>query len=310
MSGSFPELAALFRHSNRIVALTGAGVSTASGIPDYRSPGRPPHTPITHQTFVSRPEARQRYWARSMLGYATMAKAKPNLAHVSLAHGHRVGRLHAIVTQNVDGLHQRAAAAVGGQSAMPVCELHGSIHEVVCLSCTSVVSREALQGRLCSLNPQHHLHYLHHLHDAARPDGDVALAEAAYSSFVVPDCEVCGGVLKPHVTMFGDSLNPVTRALAERVLDEADGLLVAGTSLQVLSALRLVRAAHERGLPVGLVNRGPVREPHTIHVHVDAMLEPVLADLFDLPHQQRKQAHAAHAPLHMPAAAVLGADAP
>lgn len=230
-----------------LVVLTGAGLSTDSGIPDYRGPGSPPRRPMTYQEFVSGPEAQQRYWARSHLGWGRMRRAEPNEGHRALA------RLQPglLITQNVDGLHE----AVGTPRLVA---LHGRIADVVCLGCRRTSPRAALHERMTALNPD-----WHERHPAVRinPDGDVELEDTA--GFAVPTCEECGGVLKPDVVFFGENVpkDRVERCYAAvDALPEQDGaLLVVGSSLTVMSGLRFVRRAAQLGVPVVIVNRGETR---------------------------------------------------
>jgi NAD-dependent SIR2 family protein deacetylase len=230
-----------------LVVLTGAGLSTDSGIPDYRGPGAPTRTPMTFQEFVSGPVAQQRYWARSHLGWSRMRRAEPNDGHRALA---RVDP-ELLITQNVDGLHERAASR-------RMVALHGRIAEVVCLPCRAVSTRSALHERLTELNPG-----FAERHRAAdvRPDGDVELDDTA--DFVLAGCAGCGGVLKPHVVFFGENV-PVQRvercyAAVDALVETGGALLVAGSSLTVMSGLRFVRRAAKAGTPVVIVNRGVTR---------------------------------------------------
>ncbi|MGH3330334.1 MAG: NAD-dependent protein deacetylase [Nocardioidaceae bacterium] len=233
--------------SHRFVALTGAGISTDSGIPDYRGPGSPARTPMTYQEFVSGPASQQRYWARSHLGWSRMRRAVPNAGHEALARLEQQGRLRQLITQNVDGLHEQA-----GSSSL--CALHGRIADVVCLSCRARTSRQALHRRMVSLNPGFDEQ---HAGAVVRPDGDVELSDTG--RFRVPQCDRCDGVLKPDVVFFGEN---VPKERVQRCLDaveSAEALLVAGSSLTVLSGFRFVRHAHKLGLPIVIVNRGATR---------------------------------------------------
>ena len=230
-----------------LVVLTGAGLSTDSGIPDYRGPGSPARMPMTYQEFVSGPEAQQRYWARSHLGWGRMKGADPNAGHVALA------RLdpELLITQNVDGLHEQAGSR-------RLVALHGRIADVICLGCRSTSPRAALQARLAELNPEY---AERHGGVEVRPDGDVELDDTA--DFVVPGCSSCGGVLKPDVVFFGENV-PVARvercyAAVDALLDTDGALLVAGSSLAVMSGFRFVRRAARAGVPVVIVNRGETR---------------------------------------------------
>ncbi len=230
-----------------LVVLTGAGLSTDSGIPDYRGPGAPPRMPMTYQEFVSGPQAQQRYWARSHLGWGRMKRAEPNPGHLAVA------RLdpELLITQNVDGLHEQAGSR-------RLVALHGRISDVVCLGCRATWPRRGLQERLATLNPgfaERHAAVL------ARPDGDVDLEDTA--GFVVPGCAACGGMLKPDVVFFGENV-PAARVEqcyeAVDALPEIDGaLLVTGSSLTVMSGFRFVRRAARAGTPVVIVNRGATR---------------------------------------------------
>lgn len=243
---AYADALALLRE-RPLVVLTGAGLSTDSGIPDYRGPGAPDRTPMTYQEFVSGPAARQRYWARSHLGWGRMGGAEPNPGHRALA------RLapELLITQNVDGLHERAGTP-------RLVALHGRIADVVCLDCRAGSSRATLQERLAELNPGF---AERHAAAASRPDGDVDLDETA--GFVVPGCAGCGGVLKPDVVFFGENVPPprVARCYAAvEALAECEGvLLAAGSSLTVMSGLRFVRRAARAGTPVVIVNRGTTR---------------------------------------------------
>jgi NAD-dependent SIR2 family protein deacetylase len=233
--------------SRPLVVLTGAGLSTDSGIPDYRGPGSPDRTPMTFQEFASGPAAQQRYWARSHLGWARMRRAEPNAGHRALA------RLDPdlLITQNVDGLHE----ASGSRRLVA---LHGRIADVVCLSCRATSAREALQQRLEAANPGY---AERHAAAAVRPDGDVDLDDT--DDFVVPGCPDCGGVLKPDVVFFGENVPPprVERCYAavDRLAEVDGALLVAGSSLTVMSGFRFVRRAAKAAVPVVIVNRGATR---------------------------------------------------
>lgn len=240
-----------FLDGRPLVILGGAGLSTDSGIPDYRGPGSTARSPMTFQEFVSGPEAQQRYWARSHLGWARMRDAEPNAGHAALARVEAAGALGLLITQNVDGLHESA-----GSRALVA--LHGRIAEVVCLGCREVTARSRLQQRMSELNPGH----LERFSDVlVRPDGDVELDHTR--DFVVPPCASCGGVLKPHVVFFGENVprERVERSYAavDALADQDGALLVAGSSLTVMSGLRFVRRAASLGVPVVIVNRGATR---------------------------------------------------
>ncbi len=250
---SYAADAALDLLSSRpLVVLTGAGLSTDSGIPDYRGPGSPARAPMTFQEFASGPQARQRYWARSHVGWALMGGAAPNPGHRALASlDSDADVLRLLITQNVDGLHEKAGSR-------RLVALHGRIAEVVCLGCAAVTPRADLQERMSALNPEH----LRRATAAeARPDGDVELEDT--EDFAVPPCSSCGGDLKPHVVFFGENV-PGERveqcyaAIAE-LADTRGAVLVAGSSLTVMSGLRFVRRAASLGVPIVIVNRGVTR---------------------------------------------------
>ena len=242
----------------RTVVLTGAGLSTDSGIPDYRGPGAPVRMPMTYQDFVAGVHQQRRYWARAHVGWARMGSAEPNGGHRALARLEQHGQVPFLITQNVDGLHEQA-----GQRSMVA--LHGRISEVVCLDCGGRTHRTQMQQRLGEANPGW---VEAHAEVATRPDGDVELDETA--AFVVPPCDGCGGRLKPHVVFFGENVPKDRVARCFAALDEADALLVAGSSLTVMSGLRFVRYAAKAGLPVVILNRGLTRGDDLASVKVEA----------------------------------------
>jgi NAD-dependent SIR2 family protein deacetylase len=251
-----------------LVALTGAGLSTDSGIPDYRGPGAPVRMPMTYQEFLSGPVPQQRYWARSHLGWARMGHAEPNAGHRAMA------RLDPdlLITQNVDGLHEAAGSR-------QVVALHGRVSEVVCLGCGRITPRAALQARLAELNAGW---LAEHASAAMRPDGDVELEET--DGFVVPGCDDCGGLLKPHVVFFGENV-PAERVArcyaAVEALGEDGVLLVAGSSLTVMSGLRFVKRAARAGTPVVIVNRGTTRGDDHAAYTLGVGCSEFLTDLVD-----------------------------
>jgi NAD-dependent deacetylase sirtuin 4 len=263
--GSVDDAVAALR-GRRLVALTGAGCSTDSGIPDYRGPGTRDRArnPVQYRAFLDDAGARQRYWARSMLGWPRFSAAAPNDGHRAFVDLERAGALRGLITQNVDRLHHAAGSA-------RVVELHGALAEVVCLGCGAIEAREALQDRLLRLNPRW---------DAdveLAPDGDAELAQV--DGFRVAPCLACGGVLKPRVVFFGENVPRPTVDAAFALLDEGDALLVAGSSLTVYSGFRFVRRAVERGVPVVIVNLGPTRGDPLATVCVDAPLGATLPAL-------------------------------
>ncbi len=256
-------------HGRRTVVLTGAGLSTDSGIPDYRGPDSPPRSPMTYQEFVSGRVAQQRYWARSHVGWQRMGLARPNPGHTATAKLQRAGMVHGLITQNVDGLH-------GEAGARPVIDLHGRIDEVLCLSCRDVTPRVELHERLTDLNPDAG----NRSDVSTAPDGDVELEDTA--GFVLADCRFCAGPLKPHVVFFGENVPPERVVLSFRAVDEADAILVAGSSLTVMSGLRFVRHAARRGIPIVIVNRGVTRGDPLAALRVDAGCSETLSALADL----------------------------
>ncbi|MBC3193225.1 NAD-dependent protein deacetylase [Pseudonocardia sp. C8] len=260
----------------RLVALTGAGLSTDSGIPDYRGPGSRPRNPMTYDEFVSGERARRRYWARSHVGWARMRRADPNPGHRALAALEAAGIVEGLITQNVDGLH----AAAGHRA---VIDLHGRIDEVVCLGCGRVSAREELAARLTALNPG--FTEAHSAEVETAPDGDAAVEIT--DGFRVAPCTRCGGSLKPHVVFFGENVpkERVSRcyALVGSLTPHDGALLVAGSSLTVMSGLRFVRAARGAGVPVVIVNRGATRGDVLADVRVDAGCSEVLGALAALP---------------------------
>ena len=256
----------------RVFALTGAGVSTASGIPDYRDDRgewkrRPP---VMIQAFRSDEAVYRRYWARAFAGWPRFISAAPNGAHHAFAAWEAAGTLAQLVTQNVDGLHQRAGSRA-------VIDLHGRLDVVVCLGCDARSDRSSLQLAMTAGNPRWQPHA------RTAPDGDADISLAAIDSFVAPRCGDCGGLLKPDVVFFGENV-PVDRvALTHQALRGADALLAAGTSLMVYSGFRFVRTAAELGLPIAIVNRGQTRADQfaelKIEVDVGAALRAAVVTL-------------------------------
>jgi len=263
------DLREFARRNRRLVALTGAGCSTESGIPDYRDERgewkRSP--PIQLREFLADGRARQRYWARSLRGWPVVAAAQPNAGHRALARLESQGFVAQVITQNVDGLHQRAGSRA-------VIDLHGRLDEVVCLECDAVRTRAALQTELEDLNPQ-----LATQTATLAPDGDADLHDVDYGRFRVPECGDCGGVLKPRVVFFGESVpRPRVDEAVER-LKQADALLVVGSSLMVWSGFRFARLARELGLPIAIVNLGRTRADDLASLHVRAPCGEALAGL-------------------------------
>jgi len=254
-----------------VLVLSGAGLSTESGIPDYRGPtGRArPATPMTYAEFTGQPAARQRYWARSHRGWQAIVRAQPNDGHRAVAALQRRGLLAGIITQNVDGLHQAAGA-------YPVIELHGGLERVICLACRAISERDELHGRLVELNPG----VAAAAGGLVKPDGDLDLDEAAVAGFRLVDCLDCGGgPLKPDVVFFGENVPAGRVAACYELLERSRLLLVLGSSLTVASGFRFVRRADRLGIPVAIVNQGATRGDPYARLKVDAPLGETLSAL-------------------------------
>lgn len=253
----------------RLLVITGAGCSTAAGIPDYRDENGTwkRKEPMRYQLFVGDALARRRYWARSMLGWRTMAHAQPTAAHHALAQLERAGRIELLVTQNVDGLHQAAGSA-------KVVDLHGRIDTVCCLGCGARSPRRALQEELMARNPA----WLA-LDARSLPDGDADLEELDFAAFDVPDCPHCGDLLKPDVVFFGEGVPRERVAAVRDALAQADAVLVVGSSLMVYSGYRFVEEAVAAGKPVAAVNRGRTRADALLELKVEADVGAALKTL-------------------------------
>ncbi len=256
----------------RAVVLTGAGCSTESGIPDYRGPSgvMRAREPMRYQEFVRSPAGRQRYWARSAVGWGRFARAKPNAGHHAMAALELAGHVHGVITQNVDGLHSHAGSR-------NVVELHGSLHRTRCLHCARLVDRASVQARIALENPG----FLDETVEARElaPDGDVHLSPEDIARFVAPACEACGGPMKPDVVFFGENVPEHTTRAAWSLLGEAQALIVAGSSLAVYSGYRFVKAAADRNLPVIIVNLGLTRgDPHAT-LRIDASVGATFTSL-------------------------------
>ena len=241
----------------RVAVLTGAGVSTDSGIPDYRGEGAPVRTPMTFQAFLASERARKRYWAGSHLGWRSFGSAQPNSGHLALAELEAHGVVSGVVTQIVDGLHRRAGSR-------HVVELHGGMDRVLCLTCGQHYARQAIAERLGELNPAIDLE------TAIRPapDGDVEIDDV--DAIEIPDCTVCGGILKPDVVFFGEFVPSDTFRAASTLVQTADTLVVAGSSLVVNSGIRLIELARRRRVPIIVVNRGITKGDSRAAVKIDA----------------------------------------
>jgi NAD-dependent SIR2 family protein deacetylase len=258
----------LARHDN-VMVLTGAGISTASGIPDYRDRMgvRRGKAPVEGPAFRGNEAVRRRYWSRSMLGYPRLAGSQPNAAHRAIAALQAGGRLGTVVTQNVDGLHQQAGSG-------DVIELHGNIHGVVCLACGTRFSRRAVQDTLERQNPA-----LAQADVTVLPDGDAQFEPDALAEFHIPACAACGGMLQPDVVFFGDGVPRERAARAEAALARADALLVVGSSLVVFSGYRFCREAALSGKPVAAINQGVMRADSLLQFKLESSCEIALPAL-------------------------------
>ena len=265
---SVREIAGLIA-AGGVVVLSGAGLSTESGIPDYRGPTGLARRaePMTYQAFTGAPAARQRYWARSHLGWRHIARATPNRGHHAVADLQRRGLLSGIITQNVDGLHQQAGAR-------DVIELHGSLGRVICLGCGERTPRDELDQRLRAANPAWDAQVR-----LVNPDGDAALDDGATDQFQVVDCLHCAGALKPDVIFFGENVPPGRVADCYALVSAARALLVLGSSLTVMSGYRFVRHAARAGIPVAIINQGVTRGDAQAMLTLNAPLGPTLATL-------------------------------
>jgi NAD+-dependent protein deacetylase sirtuin 4 len=253
----------------RVVVLTGAGVSTESGIPDYRSPEASARArrPIHGPEFLRSAAIRRRYWARAMLGWESFRQARPGPAHLAIARLEACGIVTRVITQNVDRLHHAAGSRA-------VIELHGALAEVSCLACGTLEDRDVVQARMLDANRTWGDRALR-----LAPDGDADLSDDAIAGFEVPACLCCGGPLKPRVVFFGENVPCAIVEEAFASIDEANAVLVAGTSLAVFSGYRFLRRAAERGIPIAVVNRGPVRGEELATIKIDASTGATLAEL-------------------------------
>ncbi|MBT8146086.1 MAG: NAD-dependent protein deacetylase [Gammaproteobacteria bacterium] len=257
----------------RLLVLTGAGCSAASGIPTYRDNKGDwqRSNPITHQDFISRVASRQRYWARSFVGWPPVRDAQPNSAHQALAELEEKGVVGLLVTQNVDRLHQKAGHA-------QVIDLHGRLDQVVCLSCDHIISRQEMQQQLTASNPQ--------LAETPAswtlaPDGDADVADSLVERLQVPACRFCGGLLKPNVVFFGDSVKRDLVAHIADQLEASDGLLVVGSSLMVFSGYRFCRHAAQHNKPIACINAGKTRADELFQLKLEMDCGEALSTLAD-----------------------------
>ena len=251
----------------RTLVLTGAGISTSSGIPDYRGAGRVQKHPLTFDEFMGSKANQARYWARSYVGWHRIASAEPNPGHLALSEAEQLSKIFHIITQNVDGLHQKAGSK-------NVVELHGRLDRVLCTGCGDILARSELDGRIHALNPN--FRDLENVEFS--PDGDAEVEPPR--DFQVPSCGVCGSHYKPDVVFFGEQVPKTRVEKAENLIVEAEAILVAGSSLTVNSGLRLVKQAKKRELPVVIVNLGETKADSFADVKLNASTTDVLRELF------------------------------
>lgn len=249
----------------RVSILTGAGVSTDSGIPDYRGQGAPVRNPMSFQSFLANHASRQRYWAGSHLGWRRFSAAGPNAGHRAIAQLEDAGVVNGVVTQNVDGLHLQAGSR-------RVVDLHGSLDRVRCLTCGQLFDRGSIAERLTRENP-----WLEADDLPLNPDGDVSVEFT--DEMIVPECTVCGGMLKPEVVFFGEFVPVEKFTEARAIVESSQALIVAGSSLVVNSGLRLVEVATRRRLPVIIVNRGQTKGDRRATLRIEAGTTEVLSAL-------------------------------
>ena len=253
-----------------IAVLTGAGISTDSGIPDYRGEGtkKRARSPLQYKQFVSEETHRKTYWSRSILGWPKIRACVPNISHKILTKLEEQGRLTGLITQNVDRLHTKAGSK-------DVVELHGALAEVICLDCRRISERDVFQNRLLKMNPS----WMPHVEGIA-PDGDIDLKNADTSNFGIPACVSCGGVIKPHVVFFGENVVKDTLDKAWRIFHEAKVLLVVGSSLAVYSGYRFAKEAHKMGKPMVIINIGENRADDLSTVKIAKDIQNTLKNIF------------------------------
>ena len=268
-TATLAELSALLRQHRPWTVLTGAGISTGSGILDYRDERgawkRP--APVQFQDFMAHASTRQRYWARSLAGWPVFSQAQPNAAHAALAQLEQAGWVQAVITQNVDGLHQQAGSR-------NVVDLHGRLDQVICMGFGATSGRADFQTQLLAANP-----HWHHHHAPAAPDGDADLSGVDFAAFEVPACPHCGGILKPDVVFYGENVPQARKQHAMEQLAASGALLVVGSSLMVFSGLRIVHAAKQLGIPVAAINLGAMRGDAELSLKLVAPCAPALQAL-------------------------------
>ncbi|KAG9288044.1 hypothetical protein G9A89_017639 [Geosiphon pyriformis] len=266
----------------RVLVVTGAGVSTDSGIPDYRGPNgtyiiNKTYKPIFYHEFAAHHRFRQRYWARSYIGWPQIQKARPNITHYALAQLQSKGYIDEIITQNVDSLHQEA-------QSQNILELHGTLNKVHCLQCGNLESRTKYQQMLSDLNPiwaefSRHIE-ASDIQQRMNPDGDADLPSTSYETFKYPSCVKCrDGVYKPSVVFFGENIIQNVKQRAAEIVQQSDSMLIIGSSLTTYSAYRLVKLGHDLGKKIGIINLGPTRGDHLAIVKVEEACGTVLPSI-------------------------------
>lgn|SRR3990167_541000 len=271
-------LLSFIENAKKLVVVTGAGISTDSGIPDYRSPGKVPPNPITHNQFVSAEEYRKRFWTRSYIGYLPFSTASPNISHYVLQELEKEGKLHHMITQNVDGLHRKAGTS-------KLTELHGNLHHVRCLNCDHKLTRmdmqrkiEELNGEILSLKDREKLHQ-----QSVKPDGDVEMGNFDYNLLRIPECDNCSvGTLMPEVVFMGGTVPTHISEAATRAVEEGDSLLVVGSTLTVYSSYRLAKLAKSKNIPLAIVNRGLTRADSFADIKIEDSIADTLSTCYKL----------------------------
>ncbi|XP_063832871.1 NAD-dependent protein deacylase Sirt4 [Ostrinia nubilalis] len=268
----FEKLKDFLIANEKILVLTGAGISTESGIPDYRSEevglyARSNHKPIQYQEFIKYPKVRQRYWARNFVGWPRFSKIEPNATHLAITNLQKIGKVTAIVTQNVDRLHHKAGSH-------NVVELHGTGYIVKCLKCPYEIDREELQKELLKNNPDMRSSF-----SMIRPDGDVELTQEQVDKFRTPLCPKCEGPLKPDIVFFGDNVPKHRVEKVRHEVNSSDAVFVLGSSLTVYSSYRIILQAKEENKNVAILNIGPTRADDLVHLKISTKCGDILPDL-------------------------------
>jgi NAD-dependent SIR2 family protein deacetylase len=266
--GAIDEAVSVVR-GRKAAVLTGAGVSTDSGIPDYRGEGAPKQHPMSFSDFLQSHRHRQRYWLGSHMGWSRFAAAEPNRGHHAIARAEEASLFSGVVTQNVDALHHKAGS-------LRVVDLHGRLDKVRCIHCGQSFTRQSIAATIENLNP-----WLEHqdISGAIKPDGDVDVAVTG--DFVVPSCDMCEGVLKPEVIFFGEFVPSGVFDQAASLISRSDALVVAGSSLVVNTGMRLVNLAHKKRIPIVVINRGPTKADRLATVRIDAGTSETLEALVE-----------------------------